>query len=340
MICVICVLKQNGTLLKRFVYTFAREYALIIRHFEPEKENGMKKGMIMAGCAVAMACSAADVEMAVKAVPVRPKEKTALFNGKDFSGWTKVINHEPGSDPDTTWTVQDGLIHCTGTPFGYLRTQQSYADFKLHVEYRWADTTTESPNSGIFTFTTGPDNFFLPKAVEAQLKMGSAGDFVLLSQGTLEGIQYDGVAKGVPKKEASSEKPRGEWNSVDIVTLGNTIEVNVNGVLQNTGKDVYTDAGQICLQSEGGAIQFRNIVIGPATGPEKLTIALDVNGGLALNDKVMGKDELDRSLAALDTTLPILIKCKTDVSKERMIEVLDLCVKQGFEKVSIFDVGN
>jgi len=218
----------------------------------------------MAGCAVAMACAAADVEMAVKSVPVRPTEKITLFNGKDFSGWTKVINNEPGSNPDTTWTVKDGIIHCTGTPFGYLRTQQSYADYKLHVEYRWADTTTEAPNSGIFVFTTGPDNFFLPKAIEAQLKMGNAGDWVLLSKGTLDGIQYDGIAKAVPRKGEPSEKPRGEWNSVEIVALGNTVEVKVNGVLQNTGKDVYTDAGQICLQSEGGAIQFRNIFIGPA----------------------------------------------------------------------------
>ena len=221
--------------------------------------NGL---MLVVGLGCAVACSAA--EMAVVSVPVRPSEKVALFNGKDFSGWTKVINAEPGACPDTTWSVKDGVIHCTGTPFGYLRTQQSYADFKLHVEYRWADTTTASPNSGVFTFVTGPDNFFLPKAVEAQLKMGSAGDWVLLSKGTLNGVEYGGVAHGISKMADSSEKARGEWNSVDIVALGNTLEVSVNGVLQNKGKDVYTDAGQICLQSEGGAIQFRNVTIEPA----------------------------------------------------------------------------
>jgi hypothetical protein len=224
----------------------------------------MKRVVFLTGCLVAASCVAAEVEMAVKTVPVRPTEKVSLFNGKDFSGWTKVINDELGSSPDTTWTVKDGIIHCTGTPFGYLRTQQSYADFKLKVEYRWADTTTENPNSGIFVFTTGPDNFFLPKAIEAQLKLGRAGDWVLLSQGTLNGIQYDGIAKAVPRIGEPSEKPRGEWNSVEVVTLGNTVEVTVNGVLQNKGKDVYTDAGQICLQSEGGAIQFRNITIEPA----------------------------------------------------------------------------
>ena len=52
-------------------------------------------------------------EMAVKAVPVRPAQKTSLFNGKDFAWWTKVVTAEPGSDPDVTWTVADGVIRCT-----------------------------------------------------------------------------------------------------------------------------------------------------------------------------------------------------------------------------------
>jgi hypothetical protein len=65
------------------------------------------------------------------------------------------------------------------------------------------------------------------------------------------------------QNEESSEKPRGEWNQVEIVTKGNTIQVSINGVLQNKGTDVYTDAGQICLQSEGGAVDFRNVTLEP-----------------------------------------------------------------------------
>ena len=200
-------------------------------------------------------------EMAVKTVPVRPTQKTSLFNGKDFAGWTKVITAEPGSDPDVTWTVADGVIRCTGKPFGYLMTQQSYADYKLHVEYRWYGTS-EQMNSGVFVFKTGPDTFFLPKAVETQLKKGNAGDFVLLSQATLNGLDNPKV-RAVKKMADSSEKADGEWNSVDIIVRGNTIESSVNGVLQNKGQDVYADEGQICLQSEGGPIEFRNVTVEP-----------------------------------------------------------------------------
>lgn len=220
-------------------------------------------GMIGMSARAEMLVKAEPSRQAIKPEAVRPTEKIALFNGKTLEGWTKVIKAETNACPDKTWKVEEGIIKCSGTPFGYLRTQQSYADYKLHVEYRWADTTTKSPNSGVFTFTTGPDDFFLPKAIESQLKMGNAGDWVLLSKATLNGIENKGT-KSVKRLAAEgSEKPRGEWNSVDIIAKGNTIEVSVNGVLQNKGVDVYTDAGQICLQSEGGAVDFRNVTIAP-----------------------------------------------------------------------------
>ena len=201
-------------------------------------------------------------EVSAQAAPVRPTQKISLFNGRDFTGWAKYLTPEPGSSPDITWAVTSGVIRCTGKPFGYLMTQQVYADFKLHVEYRWYGKADQL-NSGIFVFKTGPDTYFLPKAVETQLKKGNAGDFVLLSKATLNGLENP-KNRTVKKQADSSEKPDGEWNSVDITVKGNTIASSVNGVLQNSGKDAYADAGQICLQSEGGPVEFRNITIEPA----------------------------------------------------------------------------
>lgn len=217
--------------------------------------------MLMAGWLAAGLLAATADEMVVTTVPVRPAAKVALFNGRDFAGWTQVVRAEPGCRPDQTWTVADGVIRCTGKPFGYLMTQQSYADFKLRVEYRWY-AAAEQMNSGVFVLKTGPDTFFLPKAIEAQLKQDNAGDFVLLSQATLNGLENP-KNRRVEKQAPSSEKPQGEWNSVEIVVKGNTVAVTVNGVLQNEGRDAYADAGQICLQSEGGPVEFRNITIEP-----------------------------------------------------------------------------
>jgi hypothetical protein len=219
----------------------------------------MRSQLILAALCAPLALLADG--MSVKAEPVRPTQKTALFNGKDLSGWTKVITAEPDSDPDKTWCVADGVIRCTGKPFGYLMTQSVYADFKLHVEYRWYGSS-EQMNSGVFVLKTGPDAYFLPKAIEAQLKKGSAGDFVLLSQATINGLENP-KNKSVKKLADSSEKPDGEWNSVDVTVRGNAVEVSVNGVLQNKGADAYASAGQICLQSEGGPIEFRSVTIEP-----------------------------------------------------------------------------
>lgn len=209
-----------------------------------------------------MACTLSlTAEMIVKQEPIRPKQTIRLFNGKDLAGWTKVITQEPDSCPDKTWSVQNGEIHCTGTPFGYLATQQSFADYTLRVSYRW-NGTAEQMNSGVFIHKTGPDNNFLPKAIETQLKLENAGDFVLLSQATLNGLDNPKNLR-VEKKAPCSEKPQGEWNLVEIVVKGNTIESRVNGVLQNSGTGIYTSAGQICLQSEGGPIAFRDITLEP-----------------------------------------------------------------------------
>ena len=214
--------------------------------------------------AIAFACvwtASSANDMFVKVVPMRPAARVSLFNGTDLSGWTQVITAEPGSDPDATWTVVDGVIRCTGRPFGYLMTQQSYADYRLHVEYRWYGQS-EQMNSGVFVHKTGLDTFFLPKAIETQLKKGSAGDFVLLSQATLNGLENP-KNRSIKKRADSSEKPDGEWNTVVIEVRGDSIRSTVNGVLQNEGKDAYVPAGQICLQSEGGLIEFRNIYLEP-----------------------------------------------------------------------------
>lgn len=60
---------------------------------------------------------------------------------------------------------------------------------------------------------------------------------------------------------ASSEKPTGEWNSMVVTCKANTIEVMVNGVLQNKATGISETKGHICLQSEGKNIEFRNVYI-------------------------------------------------------------------------------
>jgi len=65
------------------------------------------------------------------------------------------------------------------------------------------------------------------------------------------------------KLHDSSEKPAGEWNQYDIVCKDNWVVVLVNGALQNVATECSERPGQICLQSEGAPIEYRNIWIEP-----------------------------------------------------------------------------
>jgi hypothetical protein len=65
----------------------------------------------------------------------------------------------------------------------------------------------------------------------------------------------------VKKMAASSEKAVGEWNTMEVTCKANTIEVYVNGILQNKATGISDSKGYICLQSEGKDIEFRNVYL-------------------------------------------------------------------------------
>jgi hypothetical protein len=200
--------------------------------------------------------------------PVAPTRKMVLFNGKDLDGWVRFIPNDRRDKKTKQWTVErvwsvaDGVIRCAGKPNGYIRTCDSYANYKLHLEWRWTDKPT---NSGVLLHRAGIDRVW-PKCIESQLMHQNAGDFWLLSHSTLKvgGKQVGPKAfANVKKKHPSNEKPAGEWNTYDIVCDGGTVKLTVNGLLQNEGTGADPSSGPICLQSEGSPIEFRNIYLEP-----------------------------------------------------------------------------
>ncbi len=183
-----------------------------------------------------------------------------LFNGKDFQGWTFFLADSMES-ADQVWSVENGVVHCKGVPNGYMRTTDSFSEYKLHVEWRWADKPT---NSGVLLHCQGPDQVW-PNCLECQLMAGNAGDFVFIgpNQLTVKDSTWS-IEEGfavIPKNHESNEKPAGEWNSYDIVVSAEKIQCSVNGVLQNSGTRPSLSSGFIGLQSEGSPIEFRNIWI-------------------------------------------------------------------------------
>lgn len=190
-----------------------------------------------------------------KASRKQKTEKIELFNGKNLKNWVFHLK-DSSVDPATVFNVKDGIIQIKGDPFGYMRTEKSYSDYKLHVEWVWP---VEATNSGVFVHAQQPDGIW-PKCVECQLMAGNAGDFVCMNKAEMsEHTNKESIL--VKKSGESSEKPAGEWNTMEVLCKGNTIEVYVNGILQNKATNVNVSEGSICLQSEGKDIHFRNVFL-------------------------------------------------------------------------------
>jgi hypothetical protein len=183
------------------------------------------------------------------------EKKTVLFNGKDLKNWAFMLK-DASVDPSTVFTVKDGVINIKGDPFGYMRTKKAYSDYTLHVEWRYP---VEASNSGIFIHGQLPDTIWL-KCFECQLKAGNAGDFVCMNGSDMK-ERTDKTNRVVKKIAASSEKAVGEWNTMEIKCMKNTIEVVVNGVFQNKATETNETGGYICLQSEGKTVEFRNVYL-------------------------------------------------------------------------------
>lgn len=196
--------------------------------------------------------------MAAPGADQPPPAGTPLFNGVDFTGW-KLFLPDKGADPFNTWSVRDGVIRCTGSPAGYLRTNEIFGDYELTVEWRWPGSS--GGNSGVLLHVQEGDLVW-PKSIEAQLQHGSAGDIWVIG-GTDFREHTNKDDRRVAKMESSSEKPLGDWNRYRIVCRGDLMELYVNGVLQNRATGCTVTRGCIALQSEGTPIEFRNITLRP-----------------------------------------------------------------------------
>jgi len=191
-----------------------------------------------------------------------------LFNGKDLTGWTYFLEKK-GTNADGSKKMADvwsadaerGVIRCSGTPNGYIRTTGDYTSFVLRLEWRWPE---KPGNSGVLLRMVGEDKVW-PRSVEAQLQSGNAGDFWLIEGAALDTdpARVDPERPRHRLRTKTNEKPIGEWNEYEITFDGDRVVLKVNGEVLNEGTGAEVVAGKICLQSEGAPIEFRNIRLTP-----------------------------------------------------------------------------
>ena len=78
----------------------------------------------------------------------------SLFNGRDLAGWHSDVpaaDDKPQIEP--SFVVRDGLLVSMGNPRGHLITDASYSNYRLEVEYRFAN---RGGNCGVLVHASTP----------------------------------------------------------------------------------------------------------------------------------------------------------------------------------------
>ena len=210
-----------------------------------------------------------------------------LFNGRDLTGWVNA-NCAP-----ETWSVRDGVIHCTGKPTGAMRTTRHYENFILEAEWRHLSS---GGNSGVFIWGTpiaAPGVPFL-RGIEVQvLDHGYAeqyekqngkksdwftthGDVFPIHGASMKPFGRHNGDRSFPSEDRSKRSP--EWNHYRVVCNNGVLRLSVNGKEVSGGENCNYRKGYLALESEGAPVEYRNIRIKelPSTQtPAELTAPLD-----------------------------------------------------------------
>lgn len=226
-----------------------------------------------------------------------------LFNGKNLKGWNTYIGaKEKGgvpiglnTDPMNIFSVQkiDGInmLRISGEVNASIATEKEYENYHLRMIFKWGDKVFKQFNSGILYHSYGDFGAGLDvwmSSHELQLCTGKMGDSYCMGKSYFEipvlkssdGKTYTyspmgekttfgaGQTAPIAAKSADYEKPKGEWNVIDLYCFGRTSVHVVNGKVNminfNSGK-IENGAvlplakGKIQIQSEGGELFVKSL---------------------------------------------------------------------------------
>ena len=224
----------------------------------------MRKNIILCSCLLSLTVCLSIVEAGEATIELFTDQKSATSP----AGWTAFCE-DATADPNCIWELRDGVLILKAGPRGYVRTKESFKDFRLALQWRRAPDKKPG-RGGVLVRMTGGDQIW-PTSLEAQLNAGSPGDFWGLIGFGLSGpaerlkqAEHDqfGTLTNLVKIE-DAEKPAGEWNTYEIVAQGETVTLKINGRVVNRATRCDTSAGKICLTAEGDEIHFRKVRLAP-----------------------------------------------------------------------------
>jgi hypothetical protein len=192
-----------------------------------------------------------------------------LFNGKNLADW--IWYQRPAKPGETdapplkiedVWSVKDGVLHSKGTPTGYIRTTTDFKNFVLTVEERHIT----KGNGGLLVGIKEVDRIW--PGLEIQTMTGSAGDLWNhnLLKLTADAARTEREGRHVKMMGPDSQKPIGEWDTIELTIDSGNLIYKVNGRLQNLATNTEDLSGKIGLQAEGAEMEFRKVQLTPIQG--------------------------------------------------------------------------
>jgi hypothetical protein len=136
-----------------------------------------------------------------------------LFNGKDLAGWQMV---GPGR-----FVVKDGMMKTEGGMGLLYYKERKFGNTTIRVVFK---TASEHANSGVFIRMAEPPRdpwYAVHNGYEVQID--SAGD----------DWHCTGAIYSLSKATKRTQKPMGEWNTMEIVLDGDLTIVRLNGEVVN-----------------------------------------------------------------------------------------------------------
>ncbi|MBI4578433.1 MAG: DUF1080 domain-containing protein [Planctomycetes bacterium] len=242
---------------------------------------------------------------------VPPKGFTALFNGKDLTGWRGLGHTNPyemakwadaeradkliaaNEDMAKHWRTEGGEIINDGRGV-FLTTNKDYRDIEFLVDWRMMQPNGDS---GIYLRATPQVQIWDPSNV------GEKANGIEKGSGALWNNSGEGKWPLV-----KADKPVGDWNTFHIIMVGERVTVWFNdrltvdhAPLENfwDRKLPLSASGPIQLQTHGSEMRFRNIFV-REIGAEEANKLLQSRDDEGFTSAFNGKD-LAGWIGATDT---------------------------------------
>ncbi len=173
------------------------------------------------------------------------------------------------------------ILRVSGEIYAGLTTKKEYGNYHLSTKFKWGSKKweprlEEKLDSGILYHCYGGHGHFWmvwKSCIEYQVMETDLGDYISLGKNTMSldepGPSAD-VHRSMSDEEASKlDKPNGEWNLLEIYTVGNNAVHLVNGHVVYVIKNAHLHdgtplvKGEIQFQSEAAECYYKNIVLTP-----------------------------------------------------------------------------